>query len=182
MDFYFGDSPLPCASLASISPQCITHVGTLAYTLPHGALQGLDKHDCSKKLAGSQPTRWLPQLSIPYVSLQCSNSLMTLKAFEMIHSEYGKLVLFFSWSYCSHFTALQRWEYKFRLFLLKKRINFKNLIVMFFSVNQSVQFNIENFNIVPSEIHVLSRRTMCVVSVFLLIIHHVFNKIVFCQI
>ena len=53
---------------------------------------------------------------------------------------------------------------------------------MFFSVNQSVQFNIENFNILPSEIHVLSRRTMCVVSVFLLIIHHVFNTIVFCQI
>ena len=108
---------------------------------------------------------------------------MTLKAFEMIHSEYGKLVLFFSWSYCSHFAALQRWEYKIRLFLLKKKkINFKSLIVTFFSVNQSVQFHIENFNIVPSEIHVLSRRTTCIVSVFLLIIHHVFNKLVFCQI
>lgn len=108
---------------------------------------------------------------------------MTLNAFETIHSEYGKLVLFFSWSYCSHFAALQRWEYKFRLFLFKKKkINLKNLIVTFFSVNQSVQFHIENFNIVPSEIHVLSRRMMCIVSVFLLIIHHVFNKLVFCQI
>ena len=35
--------------------------------------------------------------------------------------------------------------------LKKKKINFKSLIVTFFSVNQSVQFHIENFNIVPSE-------------------------------
>lgn len=51
-----------------------------------------------------------------------------------------------------------------------------------FSVNQSVQFNIEDLNVSPSKMHVLCRRTMRIVFVFLLTVRHVSNKLAFYQI